>query len=108
MKVELMKIVWAKRVKTWAKKPRGIAIVVTNDTPAITKLVSGMGIKAKVVEIPSASLPAFKMMNKERDRFDAVGEAAFEPTIYIVSFENAMANGAYELLARRANMVTEA
>jgi hypothetical protein len=74
----------------------------------ITRLVLGMVKKARVVEIPSASLPAFKMMNKERDRFDAVGEAGFDPTIYIVSLENAMANGAYELLARRANMVTEA
>jgi hypothetical protein len=108
MEKQLMKMVWAKRVKTWAKKPRGIAIVVTNDTEMITRLVLGMVKKARVVEIPSASLPAFKMMNKERDRFDAVGEAGFDPTIYIVSLENAMANGAYELLARRANMVTEA
>ena len=53
-------------------------------------------------------MTAFKMMNKERDKFDAVGEAGFDPTIYIVSFENAMTNGAYEFLARRANMVTEA
>jgi hypothetical protein len=108
MEKELMKMVWAKRVKTWAKKPRGIAIVVTNDTEMITRLVSGLVKKARVVELPSASLPAFKMMNKERDQFDAVGEVGFDPTIYIVSFENAMANGAYEFLARRANMVTEA
>ena len=108
MKVELMKMVWAKRVKTWAKKPRGIAIVVTNDTQLLTKLVSGMVKKSRVVEFPSGSYTAFKMMNKERDQFDAVGEAGFDPTIYIVPFENAMANGAYELLARRANMVTEA
>ena len=108
MKVELMKMVWAERVKTWAKKPRGIAIVVTNDTEMITRLVSGLVKKARVVEIPSGSLAAFKMMNKVRDQFDAVGEAGFDPTIYIVSLENAMANGAYELLARRANMVTEA
>jgi hypothetical protein len=108
MEKELMKMVWAKRVKTWAKKPRGIAIVITNDTEMITRLVSGLVKKARVVEMPSGSLTAFKMMNKERDRFDAVGEAGFDPTIYIVSLENAMANGAYELLARRANMVTEA
>lgn len=103
-----MKMVWAKRVKTWAKKPRGIAIVVTNDTEMITRLVSGLVKKARVVKMPSASLPAFKMMIKERDRFDAVGEAGLDPTIYIVSLENAMNNGAYEFLARRANMVTEA
>jgi hypothetical protein len=103
-----MKMVWAKRVKTWAKKPRGIAIVVTNNTEMITRLVTGLVKKARVVELPSASLPAFKMMNKERDRFDAVGEAGFDPTIYIVSLENAMNNGAYEFLVRRANMVTEA
>lgn len=108
MEKELMKMVWAKRVKTWAKKPRGIAIVVTNDTQMITRLVSGLVKKARVVELPSASLAAFKMMNKERDQFDAVGEAGFDPTIYIVSLENAMNNGAYEFLARRANMVTEA
>ena len=108
MKEVLMKMVWAKRVKAWAKKPRGIAIIVTNDTQMITRLVSGLVKKAKVVEIPSGSLTAFKMMNKERDQFDAVGEAGFDPTIYIVSLKNAMANGAYELLARRANMVTEA
>lgn len=108
MKEVLMKMVWAKRVKTWAKKPCGIAIVVTNDTQVITKLVSGLVKKARIVEMPSGSLTAFKMMNKERDRFDAVGEAGFDPTIYIVSLENAMANGAYEFLARRANMVTEA
>ena len=108
MEKELMKMVWAKRVKTWAKKPRGIAIVVTNDTEMITRLVSGLVKKARVVEMPSASLAAFKMMNKERDQFDAVGEAGFDPTIYIVSLENAMNNGAYEFLARRANMVTEA
>jgi hypothetical protein len=108
MEKQLLKMVWAKRVKTWAKKPRGIAIVVTNDTEKITRLVTGLVKKARVVELPSASLPAFKMMNKERDQFDAVGEAGFDPTIYIVSLENAMANGAYELLARRANMVTEA
>ena len=108
MEKELMKMVWAKRVKTWAKKPRGIAIVVTNDTQVITRLVSGLVKKARVVEMPSGSLSAFKMMNKERDQFDAVGEAGFDPAIYIVSLENAMANGAYEFLARRANMVTEA
>jgi hypothetical protein len=108
MEKQLLKMVWAKRVKTWAKKPRGIAIVVTNDTQMITRLVSGLVKKARVVELPSASLPAFKMMNKARDQFDAVGAAGFDPTIYIVSFENAMANGAYEFLARRANMVTEA
>ena len=108
VKEELMKMVWVKRVKTWAKKPRGIAIVVTNDTQMITRLVSGLVKKARVVEMPSGSLTAFKMMNKVRDQFDAVGEAGFDPTIYIVSLENAMANGAYELLARRANMVTEA
>lgn len=108
MKEVLMKMVWAKRVKTWAKKPCGIAIVVTNDTQVITKLVSGLVKKARVVEMPSGSLAAFKMMNKERDQFDAVGEAGFDPTIYIVSLENAKANGAYEFLACRANMVTEA
>ena len=103
-----MKMVWADRVKTWAEKPRGIAIVVTNDTQLLTKLVSGIVKEVSVVEIPSHSMTAFKMMNKERDKFDAVGEAGFDPTIYIVSFENAMTNGAYEFLARRANMVTEA
>ena len=108
MKVELMKMVWAERVKTWAEKPCGIAIVVTNDTQLLTKLVSSMVKEVSVVEIPSGSFTAFKMMNKERDRFDAEGEAGFDPTIYIVSFENAMTNGAYEFLARRANMVTEA
>ncbi len=108
MMVDITKMVWAKRVKTWAKKPRGIAIVVTNNTEMITRLVSGLVKKARVVELPSGSFTAFKMMNKERDRFDAIGEAGFDPTIYIVSLENAMANGAYELLARRANMVTEA
>lgn len=108
MEKELMKMVWAKRVKTWAKKPRGIAIVVTNNPQMITRLVSGLVKKARIVEMPSGSLTAFKMMNRERDRFDAEGEAGFDPTIYIVSLENAMANGAYEFLARRANMVTEA
>ena len=108
MKEVLMKMVWADRVKTWAKKPRGIAIVVTNDTQMITRLVSGLVKKARVVEIPSGSLTAFKMMNKERDKFDSVGEAGFKPTIYIVSYENALTNGAYEFLARRANLITEA
>lgn len=108
MEKELMKMVWANRVKTWAEKPHGIAIVVTNDTQMITKLVSGMVKEVRVVEIPSRSLTAFKMMNNERDQFDSVGEAGFKPTIYIVSYENALTNGAYEFLARRANMVTEA
>lgn len=108
MEKELMQMVWADRVKAWAEKPHGIAIVITNDPKLLTRLVSGLVKEARVVEIPSAPLTAFKMMNKERDQFDAVGEAEFKPTIYIVSYENALTNGAYEFLARRANMVTEA
>ena len=108
MEKELMKMVWANRVKAWAKKPRGIAIVVTNDPKLLTKLVSDMVKEVSVVEIPPHSMSAFKMMKKERDKFDSVGEAEFKPTIYIVSFENAITNCAYEFLARRANMVTEA
>ena len=108
MKEELMKMVWADRVKTWAEKPHGIAIVITNDPRLLTKLVSDMVKEVSVVEIPPHSMSAFKMMNKERDKFDSVGEAGFKPTIYIVSYENALTNGAYEFLARRANMVTEA